>query len=378
MPKSLPLAYIELSSKNLIHNVKSLRAQAKKGTKVSVAVKGNAYGHGEREVVKVLEGHVDYFQIDSIEELRILRKVTKKSVLLLGYVQKSDLGDVIKLGAILSVYSLEQLKSISAMAEMLKRKQEVHLSVDAHLGREGFMPETLPEVFEYLKKNKNLKLAGVYAHFANIEDTNNFTHAKRQIKRYEEVLKLVAKHGFKKIFTHMSATSGLLVYEKAQGVNALVRLGIGAYGMWPSKHIEFMYKQKLELLPVLSWKTKVAQVKELPAGHTVGYGLTHMTYEPTRVAVIPQGYADGLDRRMSNNGEVLIRGARCKIIGRVSMNMCTVDVTHLDQVGLEDEVVIIGTQGKEKISAEDIAQNIGTINYEVTTRLSSLLPRIIT
>ncbi len=385
---NLPMSFVALSRPNLIHNFKALKSQTKKGTKISVAIKGNAYGHGQNDVAKILDPYADYFQLNSVEELALLRKVSKKKVLLLGYVQKVDLSEAIKLECILSVFSLEQLRNISAMALIQKVKQEVHLSIDAHLGREGFMPGELKEVLLEIKKLKNIKLTGMYAHFANIEDTTNSTHAKKQIKEYEKVLKIAEKLGYKDLQRHMSSTSGLLVYEKNTGRNDIIRLGIGVYGLWPSRHIKFLYKgppshkasaerSKLELKPVLSWKTKVAQIKTLPAGHTVGYGLTYMTYTPTKIALIPQGYADGLDRRLSNKGEVLIRGTKCKIIGRVSMNMCTVDATHLKDVVLEDEVVILGTQGLKKIDAEELAENMSTINYEVTTRISALLPRIV-
>ena len=160
-------------------------------------------------------------------------------------------------------------------------------------------------------------------------------------------------------------------------INDFVRLGIGIYGLWPSEHIKYLYKNKLELKPVLSWKTKVAQVKNLPAGHNIGYGLTYMTYEPTKIAIIPVGYADGLDRGLSNNGVVLIRGTKCKILGRIAMNMFVVDVTHLNNINTEEEVVIIGKQGNQEITAEGIAKEINSINYEIVTRLSPLLPRIV-
>jgi alanine racemase len=188
---------------------------------------------------------------------------------------------------------------------------------------------------------------------------------------------LANKFSFKNLQTHISATSGLLVYEKSQGINPLIRLGIGVYGMWPSKRLELLYKNKIKLSPVLSWKTKIAQIKILPKGSTVGYGLTYETKSETKIAVIPQGYADGFDRGFSNNGSVLIGGTRCKILGRIMMNMFVVDVSHLREVGIEDEVVILGSQGKEKITAEDMAEKVDTINYEITTRISSLLFRII-
>ena len=377
MKKELPLSYIELSKKNLIYNLNQFKKLAKKGTKFSVAIKGNAYGHGFNEVAKILDPYVDYFQVDSIEELELLRKISKKETLVLGYVQSSDLKKAIFLKCILSIFSIEELKKINSVAGQLKKKQEIHIPVDAYLGREGFLLTELPKVFEEIKKCKNIKFTGMYAHFANIEDTNNFTHAEKQIKVFEQAINLAEKFGFIGLMTHISATSGLLVYEKNKGINSLIRLGIGAYGMWPSLHIKFLYRNRMELKPVLSWKTKIAQIKIIPAGNTVGYGLTFMVYKKTKIAVIPQGYADGFDRKLSNKGEVLIRGTRCKILGRVAMNMCVVDVSHLPNVKIEDEVVILGSQGGEQISAEEMAEKIDTINYEITTRISALLPRII-
>lgn len=388
--KTSPLSYIELSKKNLIHNIKQFRNLAKRGTKFSVAVKGNAYGHGQNLVAKILEPYVDYFQIDSVEELELLRKITKKKTFLFGYAQISDLKKAIKLGCILSVFSLEQLLTLSAIAKSVNLIQEVHIPIDAFLGREGFLLSELPKVLTEIKKYKYIKLTGIYAHFANIEDTNNFTHAKKQIKVFNQAINLAKKFGFNKLQTHISATSGLLVYEKNKGINPIIRLGIGVYGLWPSEHIKFLYKNKMELKPVMSWKTKIAQIKILSAGRTIGYGLSFMTYEETKIAIIPQGYADGLDRGFSNNGFVLIGGTRCKILGRVMMNMFVADVSHLPKVKIEDEVVILGKQDKEparnalgiadaggEITAEEMAKRIDTINYEITTRISALLPRVV-
>lgn len=377
MNKTTPLAYIELSRVNLIHNIKSLKSLAKKGTKFSVALKGNAYGHGQNEIARILEPYVDYFQVDGIEELELLRKVTKKETLVLGYVSESGLSRAIKLGCILAVFSFEQLRSINKVALRFKKKQEIHISVDAHLGREGFLLEDLPKLFQEIKKLKNIKLSGMYSHFANIEDTTDFSHAQKQIDEYGRALDMAREFGFKNIDTHISATSGLFAYEKNKGVNSLVRLGIGVYGLWPSEDLKKQYENKLILKPVLSWKTKVAQVKTLKKGETVGYGLTYVTKKETKIALIPQGYADGLERRFSNNGSVLIRGRECPILGRVSMNMFVVDVSELEIVNLEDEVVILGLQNKAKITAETMASRIGTINYEITTKISSLLPRVI-
>ncbi|MBI2627789.1 alanine racemase [Candidatus Nomurabacteria bacterium] len=384
MSKKIPLSHIELSSGHLIHNFKQFRRLVKKGTKISVAIKGNAYGHGQNFVAEILEPYVDYFQVNSVEELELLRKISRKKIFVFGYVENLDLSRSLKLGCILAVFSVEQLKKINKIAQKLGIKQEIHIPIDAYLGREGFLFNELSGFFKKVKKYKHIKVSGIYAHFANIEDTANLAHAHKQIREYKRALKLAKEFGFKNsrpggasFQTHISATSGILVYEKKQGIHPLVRLGIGVYGMWPSEHLKFLYKNKIKLKPVLSWKTKIAQVKILPRGNTVGYGLTYKTKKKTKIAVIPQGYADGFDRGLSNKGEVLIRGTRCKILGRVSMNMFVVDVSHLNKVKAEDEVVLIGTQGEEKITAEEMAKKLDTINYEITTRISSLLPRIV-
>lgn len=170
MRKNTPLSYIELSKKNLIHNIKQFKNLAKKGTKFSIVIKGNAYGHGQNEVVKILEPYADYFQVDSVSELELLRKVSKKKTLVLGYVQKSDLSRAIKLDCILSVFSLKQIKHISAIADMCKKIQEIHLPIDAYLGREGFLLSELPKIFTEIKKCKFVKLTGIYLAKVKIED----------------------------------------------------------------------------------------------------------------------------------------------------------------------------------------------------------------
>lgn len=378
--KKLPLSYIEISKKNLVHNIKQFRNLVKKGTKIAVVIKGNAYGHGQNEVAKILESYVDYFQVNSFSELKLLRKISKKKTLVLGYVQNSDMLGAVELECILTVFSIEQLKKINQASKKLGKIQEIHIPIDAYLGREGFLLSELSKLLKEIKKCKYLKVSGIYAHFANIEDTLNFSHAQKQIDEYKKALKLAEKFDFKNLQTHMSASSGILVYEKSKGINSIIRLGLSLYGMWPSEDLKYLYKKRtprFSLKSIISWKTKVAQIKILPKGNTIGYGLTYKTKKTTKIAVIPQGYADGIDRGLSNKGEVLIRGARCKILGRVSMNMFTVDITHLQNVKIEDEVVILGRQNGEEITAEEIAGKIDTINYEVTTRISSLLQRVV-
>jgi alanine racemase len=385
MQNQKPLSCIEISKANLIHNIKQFRRVIDTRTKISAVVKANAYGHGDVEVVKILNSYVDYFQVNSVEELERVRKFTKKPILVLGYIQKSDLQEAMNLGCIISVFDLHHALLINTEAGKLGIKQKVHIALDSHLGREGIMPAQVARFVVEIKKMKYIKVDGVYSHFANIEDIHStgsgpsadFSHAQKQIDSYEGAVKIFKENGYSKIQTHISATSGILAYEKWKGINNIARLGIGLYGMWPSVELEKMWKKKISLKPVLKYVTHIAQVKTLPKGHSIGYGLTYITKSEMQIAVIPQGYADGLSRTLSNNGSVLIKGKRAPILGRIAMNMFVVDVSHIKGVKAEDEVVILGTQKGETITAEELARNMGTINYEVTTHLSPLLPRIV-
>jgi len=371
------LSYIEISKDNLIHNIKQFRGLLNKNTKIAAVIKANAYGHGDTEIAKISSQYVDYFQVDSIEEAERVRKVSKKSILIFGYTNEDGIKRAIKIGAVLSAFDLIHILKINHIAGVSKTKVKVHLAIDSYLGREGIMTSQVENIIKEIKNLHNIILDGIYSHFANIEDTMNSTHSNRQIDTYHKCVKIFKENGFPKINTHISATSGILVYEKGEDLHNIVRLGIGLYGMWPSEHLKYLNKKKINLRPVLKWVTHVAQIKVLPANYPIGYGLTYITKKNTKIAVIPQGYYDGLTRSLSNKGEFLIKGKKAKILGRVAMNMTVVDISNIKDVMPEDEVVILGKQGKNEISAEKIAFESDTINYEITTKISALLPRVI-
>lgn len=375
--KDLPLSYIEISKENLIHNIKQFKNILSDEIKISSVIKSNAYGHGDKIVADILNPYTDYFQVDSIEELERVREVTQKPIFVFGYLNEDGIHKAIHLKAIISAFDLIHLLKINYIAGKLKSKVKVHLAIDSLLGREGVLPSQVEVVAKEISKMKNIILDGVYSHFANIEDTMNKTHANKQIEVFKECVEVFRNKGFKDIKTHISATSGILTYEIGNNSHNIVRVGIGLYGMWPSEHLEFLNKRKLTLKPIIKWVTHVAQVKVIPTNHSIGYGLTYITRKSTKIAVIPQGYADGVSRLLSNKGSVLIRGKRAKILGRVAMNMFVVDITNIKDVLPDDEVIILGDFNKNKITAEQIADDSNTINYEVTTRINALLPRIV-
>ena len=298
--------------------------------------------------------------------------------MVLGYVAKSDLEEAVELGGILVIYDLERAKILDGIGERLGKKIKIHVKIDAALGRQGILVGEAEDFARKLAGMENLEVEAVYAHFANIEDTSDFSHAQKQIDEFQKAVESFKRGGFENIQVHISATSGVLAYEQDKGLSDIVRPGIGLYGMWPSNDL----RKKIEasgiiFKPVMRWISHVAQIKTVPEGYSVGYGLTYVTSRETKVAVIPQGYSDGFDRGLSNKGEVLIKGTRCPVLGRVAMNIFVVDVTHLAELETEEEVVLLGCQGHEEITAEEIAEKLETINYEITTRVSALLPRVI-
>ncbi|HAS00269.1 MAG: Alanine racemase [Candidatus Moranbacteria bacterium GW2011_GWC2_37_73] len=372
------LSRIEISKENLLHNFELIRGYIHPEAKIICVIKANAYGHGQNEVAQVLENYADYFQVDDARELKWLREVSQKPILVLGYVAKNEIEDALKLDGILAVYDLQQVREISKVAKILNKTAVVHVKIDACLGRQGVLVSEAQNFAEELKKFGNIEVNGIYSHFANIEDTSDFSHAQKQIDAYREALVIFSEAGFENVKSHISSTAGTLVYEKNELQSSLVRLGIGLYGLWPSVELKNKFeKNDFKLKPALRWVTHIAQVKTLPENYSIGYGLTYVTSKEMKVAVIPQGYSDGYDRGLSNVGEVLIKGTRCKILGRVAMNIFVADVSHLESVAIEDEVVLLGKQGENEITAEEIAEKIGTINYEIVARISALLPRIV-
>lgn len=371
------LSYVEVSGKALAENVVAFRKYLGREIKIAGVVKGNAYGHGQTEVVSVLENLVDLWAVDDLAELINLRKVSKRRVMVLGFVERAALAEAIAFGGEPVIYDSERLGQVERIATERDKKVRVHIKIDALLGRQGLMGVDVEKFIKRLRKTRLVEVASIYSHFADVKDPNKLNHAEKQIEEFERAVKLFSENGYSKVETHLSATSGTLIYEKNRLKNSMIRIGAGIYGLWPSEELKERHGGQIELKSALRWITRVAQVKRVEKGFNIGYGLSYQTKKETRVAVIPQGYSDGFDRGLSNCGTILIRGQRCPVIGRVAMNMFVADVSHLKRVEVEDEVVLIGRQGKEEIGVEEIAKHLGTINYEVTTRISPLLPRIL-
>ena len=229
-----------------------------------------------------------------------------------------------------------------------------------------------------MKKTKGVVIEGASTHFANIEDTSDHSYAEEQLQKFRDGLSIMAKEGIDPLWKHAACSAATVLFPDTYF--NLVRLGISMYGLWSSKETLVVARKEhctLDIVPVMTWKTVVAQIKRVTKGTSVGYGLTGRVTRASRIAVIPVGYWDGYDRGLSNIGAVLVRGKRCRIVGRICMNMFMVDVTDVKNVRVEDEVVLLGAQGRENVSAENIARDTGTINYEIVTRINPQISRIV-
>lgn len=375
------LSWIEISQSAFLHNLRKIKGLLKPSVKLLAVVKANAYGHGLTPTVKVLKkAGVDFWGVISLEEAFLLKKLKlKEPILIMGYVPLSDLEEVVEEEFRVIVYNLETVERLSALANRWKKRVYLHLKLETGTYRQGVDKKNLPLFLELIKKSSYLVLEGIATHFANIEDTTNHIYARFQLRNFLSLAHYVKKSGLHPTYQHTACSAAAILFPETHF--NLVRIGISLYGLWPSKETYIACLEKggafTQLKPVLSWKTKIVQIKDVPAGAYIGYGCTYKTTTRTKIAVLPVGYADGYDRRLSNRGYVLIKGSRCPLRGRVCMNMIMVDLTHLKEVRVEDEVILIGKEGEEEVSVDTLASLCQTINYEIVSRLSPFLPRLI-
>jgi alanine racemase len=370
------LSWIEIDAGRLKENIDALRGVTVPGTSVMVVVKANAYGHGLEVVAPIAAERADWLGVNVLDEaLAITRIGIQKPIAILGHTPAAELQEVARNGYRQVLYRLDVAKALSASAQKLGTTAKVHLKIETGTNRQGIALAELPAFAEEVRKLPALEIEGVYTHFANIEDTLDPSFAQSQLQRFKEALALLERGGIRPAQVHASATAGSLLYPEMDFT--LVRLGIGIYGVWPSRETQLAARERgrvLTLQPVLQWKTRVVQVKEVKAGDYVGYGLTYRASRPMKLVVLPIGYYDGYDRKLSSSGRALIHGQPAPVIGRVAMNMTMLDVTDIG-AEVDDEVVLIGRQGNSEIRVEELAEKIGTISYEVLARINPLIPR---
>ncbi len=361
------LTWAEIDLDAIAANAAALRARAG-GVELMVAVKANGYGHGAVEVARAaLEGGATRLAVHRVEEGVELRQAgITAPILIMGYTLPTAAEVIVRQGLTPTVNSRPQAVALAEAARKLDRPVSVHVKVDTGMGRYGLLPDEVVDFVGYLDTLPGLVLEGLYTHFA-VADLADKAFTRHQFGLYLDVVHRLEQAGFFFPLKHVANSATTL--DLPEMALDMVRCGIALYGLRPSDEVE----PAIPLRPALTLKSRVARVRTLPAGASISYGRTYITDRPTPVALVPVGYGDGYHRLISNRGAVLIHGRRAPIVGRVCMDQFVVDVTHIPNVQLHDEVVLVGRQGEGHIPAEEVARWAETINYEVTT---GLLPRV--
>jgi len=369
--------HITLNAANLLHNLQQFLRLTR--APLMFVVKATAYGHGLRQVVGIASASpaVGCYAVDSPAEALAIRDLAAgKPILVLGWSDRDELEELLRQGFETVVPSEEHLRWLQAAAARLGRKARIHLKIETGTNRLGLDPGRAAALLERLNPER-VELRGIYSHFANIEDTTDPAFAQGQLERFRSLLRQLRR---RRLCRHFSSSAATLLFPETHF--DMARVGISAYGYWPSRqtHALFLEKHKrdFDLRPVLSWHAKVAQVKAVAKGGTIGYGLTYRSFTRTRIIVVPVGYYDGYDRKLSNAAQVLVRGVKAPVRGRICMDMFMADVGHVPGVKAGDPVLLLGREGQERIDADMLAEWAGTINYEVLSRLNPLIPRIVT
>jgi alanine racemase len=350
-------------------NIGSVLSMLPASSSLIAVVKADAYGHGALEIARASEiAGASMLAVALLEEAVALRRdgITLP-ILLLGAVDEHGVDQGIEHGVTFGVPSPESLRAIDAWSRARSRDVAIHLKIDSGMNRMGLVEHDLPEAIELLSGNSRLHLQGLYSHYANSSDPEDGFNAEQET-RFSRLLQLLRSHGFSAPIHHFANSAAMVSGRVLEG--DYVRAGLSLYGGEP------LDQRQSRLRPVMTWKTRIERLKTIEPGEIVGYGRTWTAKERSTIATLPVGYADGYSRLFSNNGEVLVRGRRAPVIGRVSMDLVTIDVTTIPDAAVGDEVVLLGTQGEQSIRAEELASRIGTIPYEIFTSVSSRVPRV--
>lgn len=377
-------SYIEISRSAYKKNIRYLSRRIGKQVKFVSVVKGNAYGHGLETFVPMAEQTgIDYFAVFDTAEAEIVNRVKKPQtdLMITGFIDHQDLSWVIENNISFYVFNVGRLKEAIEVAQNISMPARIHIELETGLYRTGIDNENFQQVIQLLKINKShLFLEGICTHFAGAESISNYYRIINQIQSFNNLVELLKYHGLQFQYRHCACSAAALTYP--QTIMDLVRIGIAQYGFWPSqetkihnqlsKGVEF---KKDPLRQILSWKSKVMDIKNVPPGKFVSYSNSFFSSRNLIIASVPVGYTHGFNRSLSNRGKVLIRGKFAPVVGLVNMNMFLVDVTHIPFCHPGDEVVLIGTQGKRKITVSSFQEITNHLNYELLSHLPSIIPR---
>jgi len=379
-------SWCEIDAVAVRANLDLLRCRLAPGTRLGIVVKSNAYGHGMVLCAReFLAAGADWLIVNSASEAADLREAGVRAPLYIcARVPAWEADSAARSKARVVLCSGEDARALARAGREAGQAVKVHIKLETGTHRQGISVEEGLELARQVRQLEGISLEGLTTHYADIEDTTDHAFARRQLELLEEGRRAFAENGIDLPMVHSANSAATLLWPETHG--GLVRVGIAAYGLWPSRET---YATALqlgigegdrwlpELVPVLSWRGRIGQIKEVAAGAYVGYGRTFRATYPMRIGILPVGYFEGYDRRLSNVAHVLVKGVRAPVRGRICMNMAMVDLTHISEVEVGSAVTLLGRDGEEEVSADQWAAWMGGINYEVVTRLHPDLPRLL-
>lgn len=373
---------IEIKQSALQNNLDFLKKMFGKKVVISSVVKGNAYGHGITEFVRMaFTCGVGHFSVFDAHEARAVKKELDDNVeiMIMGYIADSDISWAIQNNVSFYVFDKIRLQKTIKIAKQLKLKAIIHIEVETGMHRTGFDQKELAWVVKTIRENSDILIfQGLCTHYAGAESVSNYYRIANQIKRFSEIETFFQKENLNPKIRHTACSAASIMFPETR--MDMVRIGIIQYGLWPNNEVfvHYLNSKKIKTDPlhrIISWKSEVMHIKKVNPGDYVGYGTSFMASEKMKIAVIPIGYAHGYSRSLSNHGRVLINGKRCMIIGTINMNMMTVNVSDLADIKKGDEVVLIGNQQEFSITVASFSEFSNTLNYELLTRMDKGIPR---
>lgn len=354
-------------------NINNIRKLIGNETKIMAIIKADGYGHGAVSVARFLDSiHVDGYGIAIIEEGVDLRKAgINKPLLILGYTPVEQYEQLVKYDITQTIFQLETAKALSEEAIRQNKVANIHIKVDTGMSRIGFADnDDSIAVIKEISKMKGIRISGIFSHFACADEIDK-TSANSQIERFDSFVSYLEKEGVTIPIKHISNSAGIVDFSNEK--YNMVRSGIITYGYYPSEEV---MKEHIDLKPSMELKTHVSFVKEVEAGVGISYGHIYVTDKVMKIATVPVGYADGYSRSLSSKGRVLVNGQYANIVGRVCMDQFMIDVTHIEGVKQDDVVTLIGRDGNNTISIEEVADLANSLNYEFMCNISKRVPRV--
>ncbi|MBY5951822.1 alanine racemase [Algoriphagus marincola] len=383
LPDGIPTSRLEISAKAYRQNIRYIRSEIGPKPTISAVVKGNAYGHGIAQMVEIAErAGIRHFSTFSSDEAWLVKRHSTRAseIMILGMLYDSELPDLIQAGISFYVFDFDRLQKAIQVSQDLGIAAKIHVELETGFHRTGFDWEDRAQLASLLQEAKDyVILEGLCTHYAGAESVSNYVRVKNQIAVYYDFKNFLSENNLFFNRYHTACSAATLIFPET--IMDMVRIGIAGYGFWPTKETFFA---KLKDLPkanknplkrLITWKSHVMSVKKVEMGEFVGYGNSFMALKNMLLAIVPVGYGHGYSRLLSNSGLVLIGGKHCQVVGTVTMNAIAVDVSHVKDVQIADEVVMIGKQKGKEITVASFSESTQQVNYELLTRLPRDIPR---